>query len=42
MKIGVTDPHVLQNDRVPPDSVVYFPMLSCPETHRNPASGAPT
>jgi hypothetical protein len=42
MKIGVTDPHVPQNDRVPPEAVVYFSMLSLPATHRNPASGALT
>jgi hypothetical protein len=40
--IGVTDPQVLQKERVPPDSTVNLDTASCPEIQRKPASGALT
>jgi hypothetical protein len=40
--IGVTDPQCWQNERKPPEGVVYFAIESSPDTQRKPASGALT
>src|ERR1051326_3812118 len=41
-RVGVTEPQIGQNERLPPAGVVYFAILSSPASQRKPPSGAVT